>query len=73
MGKKKKEEPKVLHLDYNDVANYVYNNLIDLGYVPTEDEVLDVADIMYDFTLQFANLMGIPMVIEEIEEEWEEE
>ena len=67
MGKKKKEEPKVLHLDYNDVANYVYNNLIDLGYVPTEDEVLDVADIMYDFTLQFANLMGIPMIIEEIE------
>lgn len=61
-----------LMLNYNDVAEYVYVNLIDLGYVPTEDEVLDIADILYDFMLMLLPMFGIEVHIfdeEDIEEE----
>lgn len=58
---------------YDDVAEYVYNNLIDLGYVPTEDETLDMADIMYDFVLMLLPSFGVEVIIIEGMDESEED
>lgn len=62
-----------LLLNYDHVAEYVYANLIDLGYVPTEDEVLDLADILYDFVLMLLPMFGIEVFIFDEQDELGEE
>lgn len=34
-----------------DIAKYVYAELIQYGYVPSTDEVLDLAEIMFNFLI----------------------
>lgn len=59
-------------LDYDDVAEYVYENLIDLGYTPDSDEVLDIADMMFDFIIMMFSSNGAQVVIMTEDEDGEE-
>lgn len=34
-----------------DIAKYIYAELIQYGYVPAADEVLDLAEIMFNFLI----------------------
>lgn len=56
--RKKKNETKVFELHYDTVANYVFERLVDMGYAPTEDETLDMADMVFDFVLNLHVQMG---------------
>lgn len=33
----------------DDVFEYLYNGIIKLGYTPTSDEILDIAEVVFDF------------------------
>lgn len=56
-------------LDFDDVAEYVHGSLIELGYVPTSDETLAIADIMFNFIIQLMAHTGAQVTIMEEEEE----
>lgn len=52
-----------------DIAKYVYQKLIALGYVPEADEILDLAKIFFDYLVDKQALYNI----EELEEYDDEE
>lgn len=62
-----------LRLDYNNLAEYMFSSLVELGYAPDGDEVLDITDIVYDFAIQLVASFGIPVVVIDEQEEFEEE
>jgi hypothetical protein len=45
------QEPLIIEVSEEDIAEYVYNQLIEYQYVPTSDEVLDIAKIVFDILL----------------------
>lgn len=45
------EEEKVVFISTSQVADFIYPRLLELGYAPTSDEILDLADIVFDFLL----------------------
>lgn len=57
-----------LRLDYDDLAEYMFSSLVELGYAPEGDEVLDITDIVYDFAIQLVASFGIEIVIMEEED-----
>lgn len=61
-----------IRISYDDVGDVIYRRLIQSGYSPTTDEVLDIADIVMDFLIQFAQTADIPTTILE-DDEWEEQ
>jgi hypothetical protein len=50
-------------LNYEDLAEYIYEQLIDLGYAPDSDEVLDIADFMMDFIIMLLSSGGVELYI----------
>jgi hypothetical protein len=65
------EEEKVFRLDYDDVATRLFESLVDLGYAPGEDELLDLADVVMDIYIDLHIQMGgtVDVVIIEDDEE----
>lgn len=57
-----------LRLNYDDLAEYMFSSLVELGYAPEGDEVLDITDIVYDFAIQLVASFGIEIVIMEEED-----
>lgn len=45
-------------LRYDDVAQALWESLVDKGYVPTGEEMMDFTDIVMDMILQFHMLTG---------------
>jgi hypothetical protein len=45
-----------------EIADYLFKHLVKLAYVPTEDELADIAMLVFDFLLSVG-------VIEDVEEE----
>jgi hypothetical protein len=68
------QEEKEFSLDFETVCEYVFERLTERGYVPESDELLDVADIVMDFTLSLHIAMGgeIITVIEDLDDKEEE-
>lgn len=68
-----KEDEKQLPLaDFDVVADYVYDELLARGYVPTEFETNDVIDILLSFLVQEGVIGGVLFSDEETFEEWSE-
>jgi hypothetical protein len=44
-------EKKVFEVNYDDIAQYLFEALVEDGYAPGEDELLDFADIVMDLLL----------------------
>lgn len=38
-----------LYVSDTEIAEYIWDKLLDKGYVPESDEVLDLAEIMFNF------------------------
>lgn len=58
-----------LKLSYDELANHIFTSLINLAYVPGEDEVLDIADIVFEFIFDMLIDAGIELhAISELEE-----
>lgn len=47
-----------------DLDEFLFNNLIDLGYIPTEEEVQIITDIV----LYFMSLHGATILYESVDE-----
>ncbi len=60
-----------LLLEYDDVAQYLFERLTSLGYVIETDELLDMTDAVVDLILGVHAAMGGEVVVyeEELEEE----
>lgn len=43
---------KGVYIEEEDITKYLYMRLIDMGYVPSTDEILDISEIMFDFLLE---------------------
>lgn len=41
------------------IAEFMYNDLIELGYAPTTDEVFDIAEIVFAYIVEMFCSMGI--------------
>lgn len=54
------EEERVVELEIsvNDVAQYMFPRLLELGYAVTSDEILDIADILFDFLIYMVESKG---------------
>jgi KaiC/GvpD/RAD55 family RecA-like ATPase len=50
-------------IDTEELAEFIYEQLLSRGYVPSDDEVEEVADIVFDYLLT-------KQVVEEV---WEDE
>lgn len=66
-----KEQPKSFILNYDAVAQHLFESLIDDGYAPGEDEILDLTDIVMDLILHFHLMTGgqIDMLVSEESED----
>lgn len=62
------QQPQAFYLNYNDVADHIFQRLLDLGYVPESDEVLDLSDIIFEFLVTFIAATGAEMQFIEYEE-----
>jgi hypothetical protein len=40
-----------LYVSDTEIAEYIWDKLLAKGYVPESDEVLDLAEIMFDFLI----------------------
>lgn len=41
--------PKEILVDEDELATYLFNGLIELGYIPTEDELDDVTMLVFEY------------------------
>jgi hypothetical protein len=60
---------KEIFIDEAQIAKYLYSRLVQDGYAPAADEVLDLAEYVFDFLIEMSYIQGIEMEVEEIEEE----
>lgn len=63
------EKDEVFRIDFEDVAVYLFESLVRLGYVPEADEILDLTDVVMDLFANLHEALGGKVVIvsEEIE------
>lgn len=57
---------KEIFIDEAQIAKYLYERLIQNGYAPAADEVLDLAEYVFDFLMDMADMQEIN--VEESEE-----
>lgn len=69
--KKKESEQEPFELHYDKVAEYVFECLVDAGYAPSGDEVLDIADIVFNFAVDLHIQLGGETEYRFIDEEGE--
>jgi hypothetical protein len=41
--------PKEILVDEDELARFLYRNLLELGYVPSEDELDDIAMLVFEY------------------------
>ena len=58
-----------MFVDENQIARYLYQRLIEDGYVPGTDEILDLAEYVMDFLMDIADMQGIEVEVTELEED----
>lgn len=51
-------EKKDFLLTYDDVALHLFESLVDDGYAPSEDELLDLTDIVMDLIMHVHLMTG---------------
>lgn len=56
------EEQHAMQLNYKDVAECVFQKLIELGYVPVSDEVLDISDIVFEMVINVIASTGANII-----------
>lgn len=56
------QQPQTLEVKYDDVADVVFERLVDLGYAPESDEVLDVSDIVFEILISILSATGVGIV-----------
>jgi hypothetical protein len=67
------EQPKDVIFTYDEVAQHLFESLVEMGYAPAEDEILDITDIVMDLILHFHLMMGGEVEMMVIEEDFEED
>lgn len=63
------EKDSMIEITEADIARYVHDNLIANGYVPTSDEILDLAKIFFNYLVEKEALNYVEE-IEVEEEDW---
>jgi hypothetical protein len=59
----------VLGIAYNEVADYLFDSLLDLGYAPEGDEILDLADMFCGLLVACLEQSGkTAVIIEDMED-----
>lgn len=56
---------KNIMIDSDEIANYFYEKLIQSGFIPSEEEMLRIADIAFDYLISIG-------IIEEIDYDYDE-
>jgi hypothetical protein len=59
------EEIRIVRIDENDVAQFLYPKLVELGYAVSSDEILDVATLVIDFLIHIEAFDGIDYIEED--------
>lgn len=62
MEERENSEEFEVHIDTEEIESFLYKNLIARGFVPEEEEIQELADIVFDFLIE-------KMFISEDEEE----
>lgn len=52
-------EHEMVLIDEGDIAEYVYGRLLEKGYTVTSDEILDLAEIMFDYLVDKSVIMNV--------------
>jgi hypothetical protein len=60
-----------LYLSETKIADFIYSELIRKAYVPSSDEVLDLAEIVFDYIITFLLENNLAIVELHSEEEGE--
>ena len=42
-------EENIIEIDESKIANHLHMGLLKLGYVPSSDEILDIAELMFGY------------------------
>lgn len=59
-----------LKVSYDDVAQYMFESLVELGYAPDGEEMLDLTDLICNYILSMFHEVGVDVyVMEELEDE----
>lgn len=46
------ENGKEVIIDTEEIAEFIYKELIERGYAPEEEEIEEIADIVFDFLIE---------------------
>lgn len=46
-------DKQMIWINPDDIADFMFTSLVDLGYVPSEDEFMDIVDIVVDLLINF--------------------
>lgn len=60
-------EYRTVDFDPQDLVDYLFDELLAEGYVPTEDEIDFIAEIMIDYMFNIVSSLGIQIVVGEDE------
>jgi hypothetical protein len=52
------------YINYDDIADYLFEELTELGYAPGTDELLDLTDIVMDYILLVLTNGGVALYVE---------
>lgn len=50
---------KNVFIDEAQIAKYLYGRLVEDGYAPTADEVLDIAEYVFDFLMEMSYIQMV--------------
>lgn len=46
------DKDKEVFINTDEIAEYLFKNLVDRGYLPKDEELEEIADIMFEFLLE---------------------
>lgn len=46
-------DKQTIWINPDDIADFMFTSLVDLGYAPSEDEFMDIVDIVVDLLINF--------------------
>jgi hypothetical protein len=58
---------KHVFIDEAQIGKYLYSRLVEDGYVPAADEVLDIAEYVFDFLMEMSYIQAVDS--DELEED----
>lgn len=56
-------------LTYDELATFLWEGLLALGYVPEHGEILDIADLTFSFVINLVQAMGVEILWMDYDEE----